>query len=99
MLFLKPIINGVGNCYVEARTRTMKRTDVIIDYKGEQIVIELKIWRGAKYHSDGEQQILEYLDFYQLQTGYMLTFCFYKHKKIGVKEVCYGDRVLVEAMV
>ena len=33
LLFLKPIINGTGNYYIEARTRDNKRTDIIIDYK------------------------------------------------------------------
>lgn len=42
LLFLKPIINGTGNYYIEARTRDNKRTDIIIDYKGKQFVIELK---------------------------------------------------------
>ncbi|MCD7957854.1 MAG: ATP-binding protein, partial [Lachnospiraceae bacterium] len=43
MLYLKPIINGVGNCYVEAQTRNRERTDLVIDYCGEQFIIELKI--------------------------------------------------------
>lgn len=48
MLFLKPIINGEGNCYVEARTRNRERTDLVIDYHGEQFVIELKICAGQR---------------------------------------------------
>ena len=46
MLYLKPFINGVGNYYVESRTRNQERTDLIVDYLGEQVVIEMKIWRG-----------------------------------------------------
>jgi hypothetical protein len=99
MLFLKPIINGVGNCYVESRTRNMKRTDIIVDYKSEQFIIELKIWKGDKYNSDGEKQIAEYIEFYHLKKGYMLTFNFNQNKKIGVNEVMYGDIVIVEAVV
>lgn len=38
LLFLKPIINGTGNYYIEARTRDNKRTDIIIDYKGKYII-------------------------------------------------------------
>ena len=30
MLFLKPIINGTGNYYIEARTRNDEQTDMII---------------------------------------------------------------------
>ncbi|MCD7717425.1 MAG: ATP-binding protein [Lachnospiraceae bacterium] len=99
MLFLKPIINGTGNCYVEAETRNRERTDLIIDYRGEQFVIELKLWRGNAYKERGEEQLLEYLDHYHLQKGYMLSFNFNQKKKIGVKEVVLGDKVLVEAVV
>lgn len=43
MLFLKPIINGSGNCYVEPETRNRERMDLVIDYLGTQYVCELKI--------------------------------------------------------
>ncbi|MCD8014582.1 MAG: ATP-binding protein [Lachnospiraceae bacterium] len=99
MLFLKPIINGEGNSYVEAQTRNRERTDLIIDYHGEQYVIECKIWRGNAYNERGEDQLLEYLDHYHLKKGYMLSFCFNKKKTIGVQEIVLGDRVLVEAVV
>jgi hypothetical protein len=99
LLFLKPIINGVGNCYIEAQTRNMRRTDVIVDYNGEQFIVELKIWKGDKYNSDGEQQIAEYIDYYHLKKGYMLTFSFNKNKQIGVREVQYGDVTIIEAVV
>jgi hypothetical protein len=99
MLFLKPIINGTGNSYIEARTRNMKRTDIIVDYHGEQFVIELKIWSGQKYNEEGERQIAEYMDYYRLEKGYMLTFNFNKNKNVGVNEVQYGNKLLVEAVV
>lgn len=99
MLFLKPIINGVGNCYVEAETRNRERTDLVIDYLGEQFVIELKLWRGNAYNERGEAQLLEYLDHYHLNRGYMLSFNFNQKKEIGVKEFTIGDKVLIEAVV
>ena len=34
MLFLKPIINGTGNCYVESETRNRERMDLVVDYRG-----------------------------------------------------------------
>ncbi|MDD3340487.1 MAG: AAA-like domain-containing protein, partial [Lachnospiraceae bacterium] len=46
LLYLRPIINGTGNYYIESRTRELRRTDVIVDYHGEQYVIEMKIWHG-----------------------------------------------------
>lgn len=99
MLYLKPIINGVGNYYIEARTRNNERTDLIIDYRGEQSVIEMKIWNGDAYNKRGEKQLYDYLDYYHLKKGYMLSFCFNKNKEIGVKEIVLGDKILVEAVV
>ena len=96
LLYLKPIINGTGNYYIEAQTRDQTRTDVIVDYLGEQYIIELKIWRGPRYHADGEEQIREYLDYWKLDSGYMLSFNFNKKKETGIKEVRIGDKVLVE---
>ena len=40
LFYLKPIINGTGNYYIEAETRDEGRTDVIVDYLGTQYVIE-----------------------------------------------------------
>lgn len=99
MLFLKPIINGVGNCSVEPRTRNNERMDLVIDYRGERSIIEMKIWRGNAYHERGEKQLSDYLDYFQLQKGYMLSFNFNKKKEIGVKEVVLGDKLLIEAVV
>ncbi len=99
MLYLKPIINGVGNYYVEAQTRNQERTDLIIDYRGTQIIIEMKVWRGNAYHERGEEQLISYLDHYHLKKGYMLSFNFNKKKEIGVKAFRFGDRVLIEAVV
>lgn len=99
LLYLKPIINGTGNYYIEAQTRDQKRTDVIIDYLGQQYIIELKIWRGERYNAEGEQQINDYLNYWNLETGYMLSFNFNKNKETGVKRVEIGDKVLFEGTV
>ena len=99
LLYLKPIINGTGNYYIEAETRDQKRTDVIIDYLGEQYIIELKIWHGERYNTEGEKQICEYLDYFGLNTGYMLSFNFNKKKETGVKRVEIGNKVLFEGTV
>ena len=77
----------------------MERTDVIIDDRGEQSIIELKIWRGNAYNERGEEQLVEYLNHYHPKKGYMLSFNFNKKKTIGVKRVILGDKVLVEAVV
>ncbi len=99
MLYLRPIINGSGNYYIEAQTRNMERTDLIIDYNREQFIIELKLWRGEKRHREGEMQLADYLDHYHMTKGYMICFNFNRKKKTGVKEVFVKDKLLVEAIV
>lgn len=99
MLFLKPIINGTGNYYIEARTRNDEQTDMIIDYLGQQYIIEMKIWHGNAYNERGEKQLSDYLEYYHVDKGYMLSFNFNKNKKVGVKEVVLGEKLLIEAVV
>lgn len=99
LLYLKPIINGQGNYYIESRTRNLERTDVIVDYGGEQFIIEMKIWHGNAYHERGEAQLLDYLEYYHLEKGYLLSFNFNKKKTVGVKEVFIHNRTIIEAVV
>ena len=99
LLYLKPIINGTGNYYLEAQTRDASRTDVIVDFLGQQYVVELKIWRGNEYNERGERQLAEYLDYYHLNQGYLLSFNFNKKKEVGLKKLLIGDKTIVEAVV
>lgn len=99
LLYLRPIINGTGNYYVEAQTRNLRRTDVIVDYCGEQYIVEMKIWHGNEYNSRGERQLVQYLDDYHKNKGYMLSFDFNKNKKTGVREIVIGEKVIIEAVV
>ena len=99
LLYLRPIINGTGNYYIESQTRDQKRTDVIVDYLGQQYIIELKIWRGEEYNTEGEQQLSEYLDYYHIDKGYLLSFNFNKKKQSGVHTIELNGRTIVEAVV
>lgn len=99
LLYLRPIINGTGNYYVEAQTRDLRRTDVIVDYCGEQYVVEMKIWHGNEYNNRGEKQLVQYLDDYHKNKGYLLSFNFNKNKQSGVREIVIGDKVIIEAVV
>ena len=99
LLFIRPIINGTGNYYIEAETRNKKRMDLVIDYKGEQFVVELKIWDGTKYHEEGEKQLCGYLDRMHLEKGYLLTYSFNKQKKTGVEYRTINGKKLMEAVV
>lgn len=99
LLYLKPIINGTGNYYIEAQTRDQKRTDIIVDYLGRQYIIEIKIWRGEEYNCRGEKQLAEYLDRYHQKKGYLLSFCFNKKKNTGIKQIKIDDKTITEIIV
>ena len=103
LFFIKPIINGTGNFYVEAQTRDERRMDLVVDYNGERFVVEMKIWRGQEYNERGEEQLAEYLDYYNLEKGYLLSFCFNKNKTPGLHEITVqtsrGEKTLIEAVV
>lgn len=99
LLYLRPIINGVGNYYIEAQTRDQRRTDVIVDYLGKQYIVELKIWHGDEYNTQGEKQLSEYLDYYHIDKGYLLSFNFNKNKKSGMHTIELNGRTIVEAVV
>ncbi len=99
LLYLKPIINGSGNYYVEARTRDMNRTDVVIDYCGKQYIVEMKIHRGEAYERKGIEQLAGYLEEYHLSKGYMLVFNFNKHKKAEMKTVKCNGKEIMEVVV
>ncbi len=95
LMYIRPIINGAGNYYVEAQTRDKTRSDVIIDYKGRQFIVELKLWRGKKYQHEGQRQLAGYLGQYGLDRGYLLTFNFNKKKQTGIWEnVCDGKKII-----
>lgn len=100
LIYLKPIINGGGNFFVEAETRDKTRTDIMIDYGGRQHIVETKLWRGEKYNTHGETQLLEYLEHYKLKKGYMLSFCFNKKRKnVGIKEEIFDGKMIMEMTV
>lgn len=72
---------------------------MIVDYMGEQFIIELKIWYGNEYNERGEKQLADYLDCYHKNRGYMISFNFNKNKKIGIQEISIGEKTIVEAVV
>ena len=87
--FVKPILNGKGYDFKEAQASEEKRMDVIITYKQEKFIIELKIWRGQKVHEKGIAQLSHYLETHGLKNGYLIIFDFtkkegkvYKKKRI-----------------
>ncbi|MEA2012309.1 MAG: AAA family ATPase [Verrucomicrobiota bacterium] len=87
MSFFRPIINGKGFMFKENVTSEDRKMDLVITYNDKRYVIELKIWYGEKYLSDGIEQLCEYLDSYDLDEGHMLIYNFNKNKKYEIKQV------------
>ncbi|MFH0735647.1 MAG: AAA family ATPase, partial [bacterium] len=44
LVFLKPIINGVGFSYKEVEIGAERRLDIIVIFRDEKFIIELKLW-------------------------------------------------------
>lgn len=99
LMYLKPIINGTGNFYVEDQSRTKLRSDIVVDYRGKQYVIECKIWHGDAYNQRGEEQLGDYLEAYGSKRGYLLSFNFNQNKKTGIKEIVCREKRILEVMV
>ncbi len=100
LTYLRPVINGIGSYHIEEQTRDHDRMDVVIDYLGKQYVIELKIWRGDAYNERGEEQLCRYLEYFDLQEGYLLSFCFNQTKQSGLlPPIELNGRRLIEAIV
>lgn len=72
---------------------------MVMDYNGVQYVIEMKIWHGDEYNKKGEEQIVDYLDDYHTNTGYMISFNFNKKKTIGTEEIIIGEKKIIEVIV
>lgn len=44
----------------------------------------MKVWQGNSYNECGEQQLADYLDYFHLNKGYMLSFNLNKKKEMGI---------------
>ncbi|OGO88607.1 MAG: hypothetical protein A2Y24_06145 [Clostridiales bacterium GWE2_32_10] len=81
LAFIKPIINGIGDYFIEPEMRDSKKMDIVVKYGIEKYIIELKIWHGDKYEERGVEQLLNYMKIQKEDTGYMVVFDFRKEKK------------------
>jgi len=59
----------------------------------------MKVWRGDAYNTRGEKQLKDYLEYYHLDKGWMISFCFNKNKQVGMHEVKLGSKTIVEVVV
>lgn len=101
LCFIKPIINGTGFCYYEPQTKSGGRMDLIVNYNKKEYIVELKIWRGSKYETDGKAQLANYLSQRGLSEGYLVTFSFLKNKVIqeDPEWIEYNGKRIYEAII
>lgn len=96
LAFIKPIINGTGFDFKEVQISEEKRLDIVITYLKEKYIVELKVWRGEKYHEKGLNQLAQYLDNQNINNGYLLIYNFNKNKEYKSEEVVIqGKKIFV----
>ena len=78
--FLTPLLNGQGNYYIESQFTNMRRMDVVVDFEGQQFIVEMKMWRGDVAKEQAYEHLLGYLESKNAAEGYLLTFDFRKKK-------------------
>ena len=74
LAFIRPIINGRGFDFKEVQVSDEKRLDIVLTFDHKKYIIELKIWRGDAYHSEGIRQLCRYLDVQNEDRGYLLIY-------------------------
>jgi len=91
LTYLKPLVNGAGFYHVESETRNVKRMDVVVDYRAEQFIVELKLWYGEMAHEKAYEQLFAYLESKSKDIGYLLTFDFRKEENVGKPQVKWTE--------
>lgn len=55
--------------------------DIVVTYGGEEFIVELKIWHGAKYRAKGLRQLESYMENRSAEKGYLVSFSFLKKQQ------------------
>jgi hypothetical protein len=79
--YLRPLINGEGFYHMESMLSDDRRMDLVVDFAGQQFIIELKLWHGEAYKQRGLKQLVGYLDSKGAVEGYLITFDFKKQSR------------------
>ncbi len=66
--------------------------DLVVTYNEKRYIIELKIWRGEKYHQKGLEQLSSYLDKSSLKKGFLLIFNFNKNKEFKDEIINFKEK-------
>jgi len=99
LAFIKPVINGEGFYFVEPETRNSTRMDIVLTFNQIKYVIELKIWHGKQFAQKGREQLCNYLESQNVDTGYMVTFNFNKNKKYEIVKRKINNKDIFEITV
>lgn len=97
--FLRPIINGTGHYAVEPQTRKNNRMDLQVFYGSQEIIVEMKVWRGEKYERSGYDQLIRYLEARDVEKGYMLSFCDNKETPREDRTFLYRGHEICEVII
>lgn len=73
MAFLQRIINGGGTIHREYALGR-GRVDLLITWRNQRIVLELKLWRNQKTLPEGLIQTAEYMDINNATEGHLVIF-------------------------
>ena len=84
LMFINSVINGHGYTFKEAQIGQEKRLDVVVVFKGEKYVVELKVWHGKSYHETSKIQLKKYMELESIKNGYMLIMSKNKKKEYKV---------------
>ena len=76
LIYLKPLINGLGFYHFESETRDYGKIDMVVDFLQQQFILEMKLWYGDSRHEEAYRQLADYLTSKNMDCGYLLTFDF-----------------------
>ena len=99
LAFLKPIINGHGHCFKEPVIGNERRMDLVVTYYEQREVVELKVWRGQKYHEAGLKQLCAYLDHCSVNRGYLLIYDLGQDKSFREETIEFEGKTIVAVWV
>ncbi len=83
-MYLKPVLNSIGFCCKEVQTSEERRMDVVIFFRDEKFIVELKLWKGKVLHEQGIEQIKNYMQREHVDKGYMLILNKNKTKEFKI---------------
>ena len=101
LMYLTPLINGLGFYHIESRLTDLRRMDLVVDFGRNQFIVELKLWNGDSKHSEAYEQLLGYMRSRGASEGYLLTFDFRKNanKQQRAEWMVFGDKRIFDVVI